>query len=152
MRSTFTTGTHMTQPIDLPLCLIKRVSNKGKIVYQAKKMPICGFLFILMLTPNVSHAENLIGKCYLEVHKTVYINQKCNIDLFDDGGFSIGTADESHTPLKYFAYVYPDSKNKADGYWNKEKGSGHAHAPLGVLTRNGACWSNSKSKVCAWRK
>ena len=91
------------------------------------------------------------GKCTLTVAGITYIDGPCEIDFFaGDGSFSAlqitGSGD-----LSYFAYVSVTGRDVAHGYWNEEPGANHAHTPLGTLRRNGACWSNSSARVCAWR-
>jgi hypothetical protein len=57
----------------------------------------------------------------------------------------------------YFVMVTKYPKG-AEGHWNEDftnKGrrvaASHAHASLGALTPNGACWQNDKARVCAWK-
>ena len=50
----------------------------------------------------------------------------------------------------YFAYLYVEKDRNGTGHWNEEPGAGHAHTPLGPLTRDGACWKSDTVKLCAW--
>jgi hypothetical protein len=94
-------------------------------------------------------ASAVDGTCLLEVAGKAFIDGPCEIDLEADGSFQIRAYDSGD--LSYFAYVFLDGADKATGYWNEEPGAGHAHSPLGTLTRSGACWRNDDAKVCAWR-
>lgn len=91
--------------------------------------------------------ELIYGRCLLEVDGRKYINGRCAINLdmrngVQTGDFSIGTDGKS----KYFAYVNDAGRSAT---WND--GASHAHISLGILKKNGACWLNSNTKVCAWR-
>lgn len=105
---------------------------------------------VFLLISSVCSAQNAVasqlftGKCLLEINGTKYIDGQCEISMNKDGSFQIIKAG-------YFASVNIEEKNIASGYWNEEKGARHAHSPLGDLTRKGACWQNSTSKVCAWK-
>jgi hypothetical protein len=103
----------------------------------------------LMLHQPVTAASSVDGTCLLEVAGRSFIDGPCEIDLEPDGSFMI-TAYRAGE-ITYFAYVSLDGANLATGYWNEEIGAGHAHSPLGTLTRSGACWQNSNAKVCGWR-
>ena len=90
------------------------------------------------------------GKCLLEVGGTRYLDGPCNIEMSADGSFSIGAGETARS--KFFAYVnIGPGASEAMGYWNGEEASDHAHADLGALARDGACWVNSTARVCAWR-
>jgi len=86
-------------------------------------------------------------RCLIEVDHKVYLNKVCNADFFgEDGSFSIGTG---HNPSPYFAYVHRQDKRTADGSWNADPQSTHAHTDLGLLVRHGECWVNKHAKICA---
>lgn len=86
------------------------------------------------------------GRCLLEVDGRRYISGACRIDMEKGGSFQIYDLKKRG----YFAYVDVNGST-AEGYWNEEPGANHAHSPLGTLTRDGACWTNDRAKVCAWR-
>jgi hypothetical protein len=91
-----------------------------------------------------------LGLCYLEVDQHVYLHSQCDIESTGaHGSFSIGTG--NITRPKFFAYVLVDNDGTAGGYWNGPEAESHADDNLGRLTRSGACWQNSRAKVCAWR-
>ena len=97
--------------------------------------------------PNLAEAKT--GRCILEVNGRSYLQGPCEITIQDkQGSFSIG-AGPTHR-AKYFAYVNMDDDG-AHGYWNETPDASHAHADLGMLKRDGACWKNSTARVCAFR-
>lgn len=107
----------------------------------------CGWVSILS---PIRDANAFIGRCVLQVDRHYYLNGPCNIEFLGDGSFSIGAGERSRS--KYFAYVNVDkSTGKASGYWNGEYGESHAHEDLGELVREGACWANTRARVCAMR-
>jgi hypothetical protein len=98
----------------------------------------------------VSHAAQAApGDCYLSVGSLTYLDGPCNIDLQNDGSFSIGTGETTRS--RFFAYVIIEAGGKASASWNRVANSNHADADLGAVVRRGGCWVNSQAKVCAWR-
>ena len=86
------------------------------------------------------------GRCLIAVDGRTFLKGRCNIEIRPGGSFTVGVGEQSRS--RHFAYVnlYGDSST-AQGYWNgRDTGS-----DLGPLKRKGACWSNSRAKVCAWR-
>jgi hypothetical protein len=103
---------------------------------------------LLIALPSVAAA--LTGRCVLEVDRKSYLDGPCNIEMGPDGSFSIGAGEQSRS--EFFAYVnLAPAAAKATGYWNGPEAASHAHDSLGALSRNGACWVNSRARVCAWR-
>lgn len=79
--------------------------------------------------------------CKLVVKGKTYIDGQCNFEADKDGSFRIFGKD-------YFAYVTVSGKT-ADASWNADPESMHAQAPLGTLTRKGACWVSATVQICA---
>jgi hypothetical protein len=95
-------------------------------------------------------AKERVAKCYLSVDGKAYLDQVCVFDPEKDGSFTIGTAGENGTVrMPFFAYVNKNDNGSAQGYWNEDASSTHAHTDLGVLKRKGGCWQNARAKVCA---
>jgi hypothetical protein len=92
------------------------------------------------------------GKCVLRVDGHNYINGPCDINLERGGDFQITSLGNAYP--YYFAYVYLEgsSPGHATGAWNDKDGESHAGDDLGTLTRKGACWSNTRAKICAVAK
>jgi hypothetical protein len=98
-------------------------------------------------TTSVQAAE---GRCLIAIKGQTYLKGRCNISMESGGTFKVGVGEQSRS--KYFAYVMLDPEpGKGRGYWNGVEAEEHAHEDLGPLKRKGACWSNSRAKVCAWR-
>jgi len=91
----------------------------------------------------------IAAKCLLEVSGEKYIDGRCPVFMNPDGSFQISASENE--PLTYFATVTITGQDVGNGFWNEERGASHAHTPLGVLHRRGACWENATSKVCAER-
>jgi hypothetical protein len=103
---------------------------------------------LLVAAPGIASA--FTGACLLEVDHKTYLDGPCNIELSIHGSFSLGVGE--HSRSEFFAYVNLDPKAaKAAGFWNGPEAASHAHHSLGALTREGACWINSRARVCAWR-
>ena len=100
------------------------------------------------LASSFACAKN--ADCLLEVDGKKYIDGVCRMTPSDHGSFQLGTFGPSGDP-QYFAVVNLDGPGRAEGYWNEERGAGHAHTPLGALAPAGACWTNAHARVCAWK-
>jgi hypothetical protein len=79
--------------------------------------------------------------CKLVVKGKTYIDGQCNFEADKGGSFRIFGKD-------YFAYVTVTGKT-AEASWNADPASTHAQAPLGTLTRKGACWVSATVEICA---
>jgi len=84
------------------------------------------------------------GRCRLVVNVATHIDGDCWIRLEDDGSFQIMSLDD-----KYFAQLNRSGREEL-GYWTETPSSTHAHTALGIMTRNGPCWSNVEAEICAW--
>ncbi len=93
------------------------------------------------LTGNAAVAAQRHALCKFVVEGKTYISGRCDFDVDPDGSFRI--SDNAHT-----VYVDVDG-NTADATWNKDPKSFHADSPLGTLARNGACWENAMTQICA---
>ena len=89
------------------------------------------------------------GRCLIEVDGRTFLKGRCNIEIQPGGSFTVGIGDKSRSD--YFASVNLGGYGTAQGYWNGIGAESHAHSDLGVLKRNGACWSNRRARICAWR-
>ena len=105
---------------------------------------------VLWAAPAAAEEETLTAKCLLEIDGETYISGPCPVVLDDEGSFTLG-ADGKTDPEGYFAMVLVSGKNIADAYWNEAPASTHAQGSLGEVIRHGACWSNARAKICAWR-
>jgi hypothetical protein len=86
------------------------------------------------------------GRCLLQVAGKKYIDGVC--EIFRDPDRSLDIQDTLNKPT-YFAKVMLDG-TAARGYWNEEPGATRAHTDLGDLTRDGPCWINQATRICAW--
>jgi hypothetical protein len=106
--------------------------------------------FGLCLASATTPARAEEGRCLIVVDGKTYLKGRCNIEIRPGGNFTVGVSDTSRS--EYFAYVNPDGDaSKAQGYWNGRDADSNASSNLGTLTRKGACWSNSRARVCAWK-
>ena len=93
-------------------------------------------------TASPAFAAPRQAQCKLIVDGKAYINGPCRFDTLDaDGSFTI-------TGKTYFAYV-TIADGEAHATWNKDPKSTHAHADLGDVKREGACWTNARTRICA---
>jgi hypothetical protein len=120
-------------------------------------IPIPGVRLLLVVgafvasTVTATLAEAAEGRCLIAVKGHTYLKGDCNISIEQGGSFKVGVGENSRS--KYFAYVMLDpDPGKGRGYWNGVEAEDHAHEDLGPLKRKGACWSNARARVCAWRR
>jgi hypothetical protein len=92
------------------------------------------------LLGNAAIAAQRPVLCKLVVEGNTYIDGKCDYESDPDGSFRIFGA-------IYFAYVDVNG-DTAEATWNANPKSLHAGAPLGTLTRKGACWENATTQIC----
>lgn len=104
---------------------------------------------MLALSAAPASASSRMGECLLQVKQKAFLKGRCEITINDSrGSFAIGVG-QSHRS-KYFAYVNMEDDG-AHGYWNQTADSNHADAELGKLVRDGACWTNSRARICAYK-
>lgn len=101
----------------------------------------CAGLFALSVAGPAVAAPRP-ADCTLVVNGKTYIRGGCDFDADKDGSFRISGGD-------YFAYVNVTGNNRAEASWNADPASTHAQAPLGELTRKGACWVGRGVEICA---
>jgi len=90
------------------------------------------------------------GRCLIVINGHTFLKGGCNIQIGAGGSFTVGVGDKSRS--EHFAYVALDGgADAAVGYWNGVAAESHADEHLGPLKRKGACWSNGRAKICAWR-
>lgn len=93
------------------------------------------------------------GRCLLQVHGHTYLRGPCYAQMDKWGGLQIGPI--GHPRHYHFSVVSADRDhpNTSDfATWNGVEGASHAQESLGTLTRHGACWSNDRARVCAWKR
>lgn len=108
---------------------------------------LCSVAILVTIAFSAPPADAKPAKCLLTVEDIVHIDGPCTFTPLSGtaGSFKIMAAN-GH----YFAYFYVDQPDRGRGFWNEAPGADHAHTPLGVLIRNGACWQNDHAKICAW--
>jgi hypothetical protein len=119
-----------------------------RLIVAASVVAMCA------LTGSAAIAAQRPALCKLVVKGKTYINGRCNFEDFGtDGSFAIGVlGDDQRIPIGGFYFAYVDVHgNTAEAKWNEDPRDLHANAPLGTLTRNGACWENATAQICAWR-
>ena len=100
----------------------------------------------LLQTGN-SQATN--GPCLLQVDGQTYLKGTCKISIEKGGSFSIQASNDRNN--KHRAGVKREGPSSAKGVWNGVGGT-NKFEQLGELTRRGACWTNDRATICAWRK
>lgn len=123
----------------------------------ARYIGICSFrafallCFVNFVTVVATEASADEGRCLIAVDGRTFLKGRCNIQISKGGSFTVGVSDQSRS--EHFAYVDLDGgAETAVGYWNGLAAESHADEHLGPLKRKGACWSNSRAKICAWRR
>jgi hypothetical protein len=133
------------------LCLLRSVldfefSFRSILMH---KLSLCILAATILASPGFAKS----AKCQLTVEGTTYMDGPCEFSPMGEGGdFQISAPDNP-----WFAYIYVDPDGTAMGHWNADQDNSgayvptsRAHAPLGTLRRNDACWQNETVSVCAW--
>jgi hypothetical protein len=84
------------------------------------------------------------GNCLLEVRGKRYLSGPCEIEATRDSVLVRSSGRRTHFAVISF------ERGKVLGFWNGEEALGTAHLDLGEMTREGRCWVNQISRVCAW--
>lgn len=88
--------------------------------------------------------------CLLEVDGKRYIDGTCSMSSSGPGRGSFEIASAGRSRKGYRALVEVGA-GQANGFWNGDIGVTDADVPLGVLRPSGACWTNARARVCAWK-
>ena len=89
----------------------------------------------------------IAGECLIVVKGKTEKDGACRIMLFPGGGFQTGGAKRGEA----FAIVNIDAEHRGTAYWNGTEHASHAQEDLGAVKRDGGCWFNDTSRICAWR-
>jgi hypothetical protein len=84
------------------------------------------------------------GNCLLEVRGKRYLSGPCEIEITRDSVLVRPDGRRAH-----FAVVAIEH-DRVMGFWNGEEALGTAHVKLGDMAREGSCWANQISRICAW--
>ena len=100
---------------------------------------------VLASTP---HSEP--RRCLLVVDGKTLVRGDCMVFPMGGGSFTLNTARPGKR-VGHFAVVDVTGRDVGTASWNAQAGDLHAWDPLGRVVRNGACWTNSRARVCAWK-
>ena len=118
-------------------------------IFSITALALVGCASLVIATATSVRADE--GRCLIAVDGRTFLKGRCNIQIRPGGSFTVGVSDQSRS--EYFAYVALDGgPDAAVGYWNGTEAESHASEHLGQLKRKGACWSNSRARICAWRR
>jgi hypothetical protein len=124
------------------------------------------------LTPERLPAHLKIGRCLFVVRGKRIIDGKCAYGIGKGGEFEIqgprqiyrgvdypecfeGAAAFSTDHFVQVTHPLLDDLSQGAGWvadWNEDKGANYAQWQLGPVTRHGACFSNSETKICLWKR
>ncbi|NUR12423.1 MAG: hypothetical protein HOQ20_11370 [Bradyrhizobium sp.] len=116
--------------------------------------------------------EYKIGRCLFEVKGKRLIDGLCAYEISKGGEFEINgprqvySGTDYPTPDCYCAEISTDYSVQVEhelleggstgpgwqAFWNGEKEATHDQAFLGPVTKQGACFSNSETKICLWKQ
>ena len=144
----------------------ERVRFRGNGDVDLEKLSTALLQHPPQLSPSRLPDGYRIGRCLLVVDGQTRISGPCSYSMERNGSFHIDG------PRQVFEGVdYPETKGTMDtlstdywanvfrdgviwrGYANGQVGSVHGEAPdWGELHHKGACFSNTRAKVCLWAK
>lgn len=97
---------------------------------------------LILAAALLAASPALASRCLLVVDDETKLSGPCQIDR---GTMSLTVG--GGRGLTYFAVIQTDT---GEAFWNEERGAGHAHTPLGSVSRTGACWLGRRTRICAW--
>ena len=113
-----------------------------------RSLVLAGLMAVVLCGSTTGRASSTAkGECLLTVEGKKWLDGSCNISIGERGGFEI----DNGNAMQIFVVVDIDEDHVATGYWNGAEHASHAHDALGILSRDGGCWSNKTARVCAWR-
>lgn len=114
---------------------------------MTKKLMVAGVLYVVWAAPVFADKEVVFSNCLLKVKGVTYIKGSCAGSLGSEGSFQIRNK-------LYNADIDPaaaEQANTALGSWDAQVDETNVHDDLGELTREGACWKNTRATICAWK-
>ncbi|MCJ2064923.1 hypothetical protein MKK63_19740 [Methylobacterium sp. J-088] len=108
-----------------------------------------------LLLPGAAWAQIKVRKadCLVEAGGRTLINGACEFltdaSAYGVGGFRLATYENGY--IRYGAIVTISSPGRGTATWSREAGGKPEDGPTDVVTSNGACWTGSRSRVCAWK-
>ena len=117
------------------------------VTYFARLFHAATVLFLMVSFGSSAHARP--SDCLFEVDGQKIMNGPCQFVSRPGGSFRIFTLRGSG--LEYVAEVNRIGSAQAVGSWNGQQGEPIPGSSLGVLMPSGACWTNTRVRVCAWR-
>lgn len=110
-------------------------------------------LFMLTSVDASAQIHTRQVDCLFEHQGHTYIDGPCEFltdgKYYGVGGFRIANYDDGH--VRYDAEVTISSPGVADAVWNETAGGAEETGKLGEVRSNGACWTNSDTRICAWK-
>lgn len=131
----------------------------------------------LIANPPLQTAERVpdgykLGRCLLKVDGKRLISGPCVYVIGEGGSFQFHGSHQVHVGIDYpdinchlceistdyFVDVDrfnddPDPETGTPWYahWNEDKRATHAQSYLGPVVRDGACYSNARTRICLWK-
>jgi len=119
-------------------------------IIQPRLFTFYGFLYRDLGTSFLFGTATVLAfpaNCLLEIDGKKYIDGICEFTPGSGGDFQI--SGKNHYFAQLGIYDRGDDSSLASLNWNANPRSIKAHAFVGDVRRNGACWENKRSKICA---
>lgn len=123
----------------------QRLSHSTKADLQELRFMIVLAMLIASSAQNVEPQ-----RCLLAVDGRTLVRGQCDVFPMGGGSFTLNTGMAGH-PVGHFAVVTVSGPDRADASWNAHAGDLHAWDSLGPVSRKGACWINTRTRICAWK-
>ena len=104
-------------------------------------------LGLLTLSGAPAHAKP--ADCLFEIDGKTLIDGACQFVAGRGGDFRIFTL--KGAGIEYAVEIERGPSGEALGVWNGDAGYPRTQSQIGLLRPAGACWSNARARVCAWR-
>ena len=93
-------------------------------------------------------ARSTMRDCYLRVDGVVQVLGRCRVFPMGEDEYTLNTWDGGKPAQPHFAMVTKDADGTTTATWNADPDDDRATDPLGIVRRDGDCWTNERARIC----
>lgn len=120
-------------------------SHRGDVMVMALRAACLAVVVVFLAAPALAKPSD----CLFELDGQKIIDGPCQFIAHPGGSFQLVTL--RGAGIDYVAEVDRVAPGKAMGFWNATRGTPRPRTPLGGLASSGACWTDARARVCAWK-
>lgn len=93
-------------------------------------------------------ARSAMRDCYLRVDGVVQVSGRCRVFPMGEDEYTLNTWDGGKPAQPHFAVVTKNADGTATATWNADPADDRAMDLLGIVSRDGDCWTNERARIC----